>query len=87
MENIKSYYVYLLLCRDKTYYTGITTNLTRRIWEHNYGKNGAKYTRSRRPVDLAYFEAAEDRSTALKQEHALRQLSHVQKKELTSSSN
>ncbi|MFA5871186.1 MAG: GIY-YIG nuclease family protein [Parcubacteria group bacterium] len=48
------YYLYILECADKTLYTGITTNLARRIAEHNDSKLGAKYTFARRPVKLAY---------------------------------
>ena len=51
---IKMYYVYILKCADKTLYTGITTDLKRRIAEHNSSKLGAKYTSSRRPVTLVY---------------------------------
>ena len=56
-------YVYLLRCRDGTLYAGYTTDLTRRVAAHNAGK-GAKYTRSRRPVVLVYWEACANKSSA-----------------------
>ena len=52
-----TYFVYLLRCRDKSLYCGITNDLERRIQEHNDGKKSAKYTRGRRPVKLVYFES------------------------------
>lgn len=51
-----TYYVYILRCSDNTYYTGCTNNLDRRINQHNNSKKGAKYTKLRRPVELAYME-------------------------------
>ncbi len=59
-----AWFVYLLRCADGTLYAGITTNLDRRLAEHNAGKAGAKYTRTRRPVALAWQEAAVDRAAA-----------------------
>ena len=50
------YFVYILECADHTFYTGITTNLDRRIKEHNTSKVGAKYTKVRRPVKLIYSQ-------------------------------
>jgi putative endonuclease len=70
--------VYLLRCRDGSLYAGITTDLQRRLLQHNAGK-GAAYTRSRRPVTLVYQEASSDRSSALKREAALRRLDRAQK--------
>jgi predicted GIY-YIG superfamily endonuclease len=61
------WYLYLLECCDKSLYTGITLNLQRRIDDHNNG-NGARYTRSRLPVSLAYFESCSTKSEALKRE-------------------
>ncbi len=77
-----SWYVYLLRCSDNTLYTGITTDLTRRLKEHNSSKLGAKYTRARRPVQLAYVEAAQNRSLASKQECQLKKLSKIKKEQL-----
>ena len=60
------YYLYILECADKTLYTGITTDLSRRVEEHNVSKLGAKYTCSRRPVKLVYSKTFRNRSLALK---------------------
>ena len=82
---MSQWYVYMLCCADGTYYTGVTTDLVRRVKEHNgeEGKGkGAKYTKARRPVQLAYAEAVVGRSTAQRREAALRQLSHDEKKNL-----
>ncbi len=68
------WYVYILSCNDGTLYTGITKDLERRITEHNTGKKGAKYTRSRRPVRLVYFEETVSRSKATKREKKIKQL-------------
>lgn len=70
--------LYVLRCRDKTLYCGITNNLPRRLDAHNEGK-GAKYTRARRPVQAVYTEPYPDRSTASKAEYAFKQLSKAQK--------
>ncbi|NTW73150.1 MAG: GIY-YIG nuclease family protein [Eubacteriaceae bacterium] len=67
------YYVYMLRCADDTLYTGITTDLNRRLKEHNSGV-GSKYTRARLPVAFAYFEEAADKSTASKRESTLKKL-------------
>ena len=72
------YYVYLLRCRDGTLYAGYTTDLTRRVAAHNAGK-GAKYTRSRRPVVLVYWEACANKSSALRRERALKKMTRTQK--------
>ena len=74
-------YVYLLHCADDTYYCGWTTNLTARVAAHNAG-TGAKYTRSRRPVALVYFEEYEDRHEALSREWHIKRLSREEKLEL-----
>ena len=80
------YFVYIVRCSDGTLYTGITTDLERRIDEHNHSPKGAKYTRNRRPVTLAYHESCEDKSSACKREYALKQLSRIQKEDLIDSS-
>lgn len=77
-----SYFVYILQCSDGTYYIGYTINLKKRIHSHNYLKNGAKYTRSRRPVIMKYFEEFSSLSDALKREIALKKLNKQQKKQL-----
>ncbi len=73
------YYVYMLSCADDTLYTGITTELTRRIEEHNASKKGAKYTRARRPVSLLYSEKYPDKSTASKREYQIKKMSRASK--------
>jgi putative endonuclease len=74
-----NYYVYIVECFDKTLYTGWTNNIEKRIREHNSGKGGAKYTRVRRPVTLAYVERFSDLSGALKREAWIKRLSREQK--------
>jgi len=75
--------VYILRCADNSLYTGITTDLCRRLNEHNgLVKNGAKYTRNRQPVALVYQENAGSRSEACKRESAIKRLSKPQKEEL-----
>ena len=66
------YYVYIVECADKTLYTGIATELERRVEEHNNSEKGAKYTRVRRPVKLVYSEEYPDRSTASKREYEIK---------------
>ncbi len=78
------YYVYILECSDATLYTGITTDLKRRVDEHNNSDKGAKYTRLRRPVRVVYSEEQIDRSSASKREYALKKLSKTQKLALIS---
>jgi len=73
------YFLYILECSDKTLYTGITTNLDRRIKEHNNLKSGAKYTKVRRPVKLVYSKTFDNRSIALKEEARIKKLSRQQK--------
>ena len=77
-----SYYVYLVRCADDTYYTGVCTDTARRVLEHNGTSKGARYTRGRQPVRLAYEEPCPDRSSALKREHVVRQLSRSEKERL-----
>lgn len=72
------YYAYLLRCSDGTIYSGYTTDPRRRAATHNSGK-GAKYTRSRLPVELAYQEGFETKREALKREAALKKLTHADK--------
>ena len=66
------YYVYIVKCSDETLYTGISTQLDRRIEEHNSSEKGAKYTRVRRPVELVYSEECADRSAASKREYEVK---------------
>ena len=71
--------VYILQCNDKTFYTGITTDLARRIIEHNSSDLGARYTRSRRPVKLVYAIFKQDRSSAAQEERRIKKLSRSEK--------
>jgi len=73
------YYVYIVRCNDGTLYTGITTDLKRRLYEHNNSDRGAKYTKIRRPVHLVYEEIFQDRSSASKREYAIKQLTRKEK--------
>jgi putative endonuclease len=75
------YYTYIVECCDKTFYTGYTNDLNKRVQTHNKGK-GAKYTRHRLPVVLVYSEEFNDRSSAMKREYAIKQLSRTDKKNL-----
>lgn len=77
-----SYFVYLLECSDKTFYIGYTTDLDRRIFEHNSSNLGAKYTKGRRPVVLKYSKSFETLSEALKYEFYLKSLSRKNKLKL-----
>jgi len=77
------WWVYILRCADDTLYTGITTDLARREKQHNAG-TASKYTRSRRPVTLAYREAAASQGAALRREYAIKKLSRSAKETLIS---
>jgi len=74
----RTWYVYILRCADGSLYTGITTDLTRRIQQHNNG-TASRYTRRRRPVKLAYQERKRGQSLALKREAAIKKLTRRQK--------
>lgn len=83
MENI--WYLYILRCGDGTLYTGITTDVEKRLEAHRAGK-GAKYTRGRAPLELVYREVCADHSAALKREMAVKKLSREEKHRLIQSS-
>jgi putative endonuclease len=68
------WYAYLLCCKDGSLYCGITTDLSRRLREHNEGRAGARYTRTRRPVTLVYSREFPDRAAAARFEYQLKQL-------------
>ena len=72
------YLCYILQCADGTYYTGWTTDLERRVWQHNAGR-AARYTRSRRPVRPVYCEFQPSRAAAMKREAALKKFSRRRK--------
>jgi len=78
MENWK---LYILRCKDGTLYTGITTDVEKRLEMHRSGK-GAKYTRGRAPLDLVYLEECGDHSAALKREWEIKQLTREEKEKL-----
>jgi putative endonuclease len=80
----EEHFVYILKCSDGTLYTGYARDIKKRLSEHN-GKStieGAKYTRSRRPVKLLYQEVLASRSDAQQREYAIKQLSRPQKQQL-----
>lgn len=79
---VPAYTLYMVRCSDATLYTGITNNLEKRLQEHNTSDKGAKYTRFRRPVTLAYQEPCSDKSTALKREIAVKKMTRSQKEAL-----
>ena len=80
--NFMKWFLYVLQCSDGSYYTGVTTDLNRRIEEHNTSKRGAKYTKTRRPVRMVYSLEYEDRSSAQKFEYKFKQLTRKQKEEV-----
>ena len=77
----KSWYLYILRCRDGSLYTGITTDVQTRLEAHRAGK-GAKYTRGRGPLELVYSENCGDHSTALKREFQVKALPRAEKMKL-----
>lgn len=76
-------FVYIVRCKDNSLYTGWTTDLERRIQEHNDGI-GAKYTRGRGPMNLEYFEEFESKEEAAKREYEIKQLTKKQKEKIIS---
>ena len=79
MESI--WYLYILKCKDGTFYTGITNDVEKRLEMHRSGK-GAKYTRGRGPLELVYTEECENHSQALKREYEVKKLPKEQKLQL-----
>ena len=77
-----SWFIYIVRCKDRSLYTGITTDVDRRVKEHNTSKRGARYTRSRRPVKLVWKSVPCKRSTAAKFERRIKNLPKVVKEEL-----
>ncbi|HJD42059.1 MAG TPA: GIY-YIG nuclease family protein [Candidatus Mediterraneibacter quadrami] len=74
-------YTYIVRCSDGSLYTGWTNDLEKRIKAHNEGK-GAKYTKSRRPVELVYYEAFEKKEEAMSREWAIKHMSREEKRGL-----
>ncbi|WP_044565496.1 GIY-YIG nuclease family protein [Anaerococcus provencensis] len=79
-------YVYILRCKDDSLYTGWCIDLEKRLALHNSGK-GAKYTRSKRPCKLVYYEEIDNKSEALKREIAIKKLTKAKKEDLVRSFN
>lgn len=75
------WWVYIVRCADRSLYTGVTTDVPRRVRQHNAG-HASRYTRSRLPVQLAYRETTADRGTALRREAAIKRLSRKAKEQL-----
>lgn len=73
------WYTYIVRCSDNSLYTGVTTDLERRVDEHNTSDKGAKYTKTRRPVKLVYEETHTDRSSSCKRESEIKKLSRTDK--------
>ena len=76
------YFVYILECKDKTYYTGYTKNLEKRIKEHNNNKRGSRYTRYKRPVQLVWSKEYRYYKRAVLEEKRIKSLTRKQKEEL-----
>ena len=74
-----SWFLYVVQCSDGTLYTGVTTDIERRLREHNGSKRGAKYTRSRRPVKLVYVKDCRDKFEALREEYKFKSLPRKEK--------
>ena len=73
------WYAYLLRCKDGSLYCGITTDLKRRLREHNQGRAGARYTSGRRPATLVFSREFPDRSAAARFEYRLKRLGRAEK--------
>jgi len=81
--DVSQWSVYIVRCADNSLYTGVTTDMRRRLDQHNgLVKNGAKYTRNRQPVELVYQESAVSRSEACKRESLIKCLNKSQKEQL-----
>ncbi|NHJ87456.1 MAG: GIY-YIG nuclease family protein [Asgard group archaeon] len=76
------YFVYMVVCSDGTLYTGYTTNLSERIKQHNSNSQGAKYTRTRQPVKLAYYEIKNNQRNAMRREREIKRLTRSEKLKL-----
>lgn len=75
-------YTYMVECADGSLYTGWTNCLEKRLKAHNGGKNGARYTKSKRPVTLVYFEGFATQREAMRREYEIKQLTRREKLEL-----
>jgi putative endonuclease len=79
-----SYYVYILLCEDGSYYTGHAKNVEHRVEQHRKGQ-GARYTRMHKPAKIVYVEKLNSRSSAMKREREIKSFSHSKKQRLIDS--
>lgn len=79
------WYTYMLRCADNSLYTGITTDIERRIKEHNTSEKGARYTRTRRPVEMIFFSEWKNRSQASKEETRIKKMTKKEKEEFLKS--
>ena len=82
MSKLKKWTVYILLCKDSTFYTGITNDMNRRLLQHEKG-NGARYTKGRGPFKVIYKALFNNQSEALKEERRIKQLRKASKIKLT----
>ena len=80
------HYAYVVRCSDGTFYTGYTTDVRRRLDQHDAGE-GAKYTRGRTPVELVHVERFESKSAAMSREYEIKQLSRSEKESLVEGTN
>lgn len=72
-------YTYMVRCADGTLYTGWTTCLQKRLKAHNEGRDGAKYTKSKRPVELVYYEGFSTKEEAMQREYRIKQFTRNEK--------
>ena len=79
---MKTYYVYIIKCSDKTFYTGMTNNIARRWQEHCYGDNKSAYTYSRKPLHLVFFETFNDVNQAFAFERKIKKWSSAKRQAL-----
>jgi len=79
---MKTYYVYILECRDRTYYTGVTSNLTNRLEKHQSGRYKESYTHNRRPVELVFYATFTDVEMAITVEKQIKKWSKAKKNAL-----
>nr|WP_284731840.1 GIY-YIG nuclease family protein [Halorientalis regularis] len=79
--DVPDHYVYVLRCADDTLYTGYTTDVQRRVAEHDAGE-GAKYTRGRTPVELVHVESFDSKSAAMSREYEIKQYARAEKERL-----
>ena len=86
MSESKKHYAYMLKCADNSIYSGYAVDPYKRVVVHNSGK-GAKYTRARRPVQLAYFEEFNNKTDALKREREFKKYTHAEKQKIIENNN